>query len=107
MKRKRTITIVVEREREVVIRHDESREDWCPSCGAQVQLLTVAEAARFTAVSELALYEQLELGALHFHETAGRRAVICLNSLSQQAKRLKATAMVPAGGSTQTNQRKA
>ena len=42
MKTKRTIRIELEREREVVIRQRESREVWCPACGAQVPFETRA-----------------------------------------------------------------
>ena len=84
MKRKRTITVVVETEREVIISHGPSREAWCASCNAQVPLVTIAEAARYAGFSELSFYEQLELRAVHFHETADGRAFICLNSLKEQ-----------------------
>ena len=84
MRKKRTIRIVVEREREVVIRQGQTREAWCSSCGAQVQLVTIADAARSAGLSELALYEQLGLRALHFDESPDGRALVCLNSLRQQ-----------------------
>jgi hypothetical protein len=83
MKTKRTIKVVVEREREVVITNQQKREAWCASCSAQVQLVTIAEAAHLAALTELALCQQLELGVVHFDETSDGRALICLNSLTE------------------------
>ncbi|MEO8436479.1 MAG: hypothetical protein ABI596_16395 [Pyrinomonadaceae bacterium] len=64
MKRKRTIRIAIEREREVVIRRRESREAWCPACGARVQLVTVADEnetdLNFLALEEPDVYSSPE-----------------------------------------------
>ena len=98
MKKRRTIRIEVEREREVVIRCRESREAWCPACGARVQLVTVAEAALLAGISESALSRQLDACPLHFDETADGRVLICLNSLRQQRGSLKRTAPMSVNG---------
>jgi len=101
MKKKRTIRIEVEKEREVVIRHRESREAWCAACGAQVQFVTVAEAAHLAGLSELALSRQLAACPLHFDETADGRVLICLDSLRQQRGSLKRTAPTAVSGNAQ------
>jgi hypothetical protein len=82
MKKTRTIRIVVEREREMLIRRRPSQETWCPSCGAQAQLLTIAEAARFAGLTELALHQLLEVRTIHLAKTADGRTLICFNSLT-------------------------
>jgi len=44
-------------------------------------MATVAHAARQADLNELAIYQLLDGGALHFSEDADGRILVCLNSL--------------------------
>ncbi len=73
---------MIETERTFIFRNfGGQRPGWCVGCGAETQLTTVAEAAREAGLSELALYELLDDGALHFREDEEGRVLVCVNSL--------------------------
>jgi hypothetical protein len=54
---------------------------WCEGCGAEAPMMNVADAAREAGLSELAIYQLLDEGALHFTKDTEGRVLICLNSL--------------------------
>ena len=46
-------------------------------------MATVAQAARQADLNELAIYQLLDAGGLHFSEDADGRILVCLNSLME------------------------
>lgn len=81
-KTKKITTLTVETERTFIFRCLGAQHlAWCLGCGAEVQMATVAEAARVAGLSELAVYQLIDDGLLHFAEDSERRVLICLNSL--------------------------
>ena len=87
--RRRIRKLTLERERTFIFRsRGASRLGWCEKCQAEVELMSVADAAQETKFSELALYQLIESGALHFSEDADLRIVACLSSLRRIQRRL-------------------
>jgi hypothetical protein len=81
-KSRRTTNFTIETERTFIFRNfGGPQAGWCVGCGADVQMATVAEAAREAGLSELAIYRLLDGGVLHFTEDADGGVVVCLNSL--------------------------
>ena len=64
--------------------------------------MSVVEAAKETGLSELAIYQLIESGDLHFIEDANRHIVACLSSLRCIQRRLDGAngthAQNPGGG---------
>lgn len=84
-KRFRTTKVTIETERVFTFRNSERQQSgWCFECGVETQLATVAQAARKADLSELAIYQLLDAGALHFREDAEGRVLVCLNSLMKE-----------------------
>ena len=82
MKKIRTTEITVETEELFVIRRrDRSARGRCEACGALVQMVTLAEAAGITRVSDLVIVDQIKTRFLHSTETPDGQVLICLNSL--------------------------
>jgi len=83
MKKRRYISkVTVERERTFIFRnHPVAETGWCNQCGADVELSTVAEAAREMGLGELAVYRLIEAGDLHFIQEDDVNILACLNSL--------------------------
>jgi hypothetical protein len=78
----RTTKVTIETERVFTFRNYERQQSgWCLECGAETQMATVAHAARQADLNELAIYQLLDGGALHFSEDADGRILVCLNSL--------------------------
>jgi hypothetical protein len=88
MKRPQRITkFTVETDRTFVFRNFGSwQPGWCNACGTEVQMATVAHAAREAGLSELAIYQLLEPGALHFIEDSEGHVLVCFNSLRKRHK---------------------
>ncbi len=81
-KPRRNTKFTIETERTFIFRNFGGRQPgWCVACGAEAQMATVADAAREAGLSELAIYQLLDDGALHFREDAEGRVLVCLNSL--------------------------
>jgi len=80
---KKRTEITIETERVVVIRRRRrvSARAWCQSCGGQVLMVTVDEAAQLACVSVRTLYRWVENEKLHFTEIADGELLICLNSI--------------------------
>lgn len=90
MKKTKTTEITVETEELFVIkRRDRSLNSRCETCNALVQMVTLAEAARISRVSELVIYEQIKARFLHSTETPVGPVLICLNSLLTNDESMK------------------
>ena len=83
MKTIRRTEIVFERDRTIVYasRYPQ-RTAWCDQCGAEVQMITVFEAAKLTAVSTYTIHSIVNDGQIHGWTTAEGILLVCLNSLS-------------------------
>lgn len=81
--------MTIETERTFIFRNRSgcSAPAWCDGCGLEVQMASVDVAAHETGLSELAIYELIESGALHFTEDENRRVRVCLNSLNFNKRR--------------------
>lgn len=78
----------METERTLIFRSSgQFRLGWCHECGAEVELMSVVDAANETGLSELAVYQLVESGDLHFTEDSNRHIVACLNSLRSIQRR--------------------
>ena len=84
MRRTRKLKITVEKERFLVLRHDQEVEQWCAECGAIVRMIRPAEAAAVAAVSDRTIFREIEARRLHFSETQAGAILICLNSIMEQ-----------------------
>ena len=81
----------METERTFIFRsHGGLRIGWCQQCEAEVGLMNVADAANETGMSELAIYQLIEAGDLHFVEDANH-IVACLSSLRSIQHKLDKT----------------
>jgi hypothetical protein len=83
MMRKRRTEIVIEAERTIIYttRH-QARTQWCPSCNAEVEMVTAFEAARLGGVSSYTIYRWAEDGDIHSGVTPEGVLLVCLKSLS-------------------------
>ena len=78
----RITKLTIERERTLIFRTFGGRQPhWCDRCGAEAQMTSVAEAAREAGSGELAIYQLLDSGVVHFMEDPEGRVLVCLNSL--------------------------
>ena len=72
---------MIETEQVLIVRRRGIRRVWCAACEAEVELVTVEEAAVITRVGVRAIYCWVETGQLHFIETSTGELFICSNSL--------------------------
>ena len=80
-KPRRIRKLTLETERTFIFRiRSELRFGWCPQCGVEVEMISVVDAANETGMSELAIYQLIESGDLHFIEDSNH-IVACLSSL--------------------------
>jgi len=87
--KKNKIDVTVESHEVVILRKSNAPvQAWCAQCGAQVRMITSAEAALLAGVSSRAIYRQIEGGRLHFTETPDSSLLICLNSLTSESGHL-------------------
>jgi len=89
MKKRRWITkLTVETERTFIFRNrGPSRVGFCDRCGSEVELMCVADAALADGCGELAIYQLLQAGSVHFVEDEGR-VLVCFKSLCGIHQRL-------------------
>ena len=81
-KPRRTTKLTIETERTFIFRSLGGQQPgWCVACGAEAHMATVAGAAREFGLSELAMYQLLDIRAVHFSEDAEGSVLVCLNSL--------------------------
>lgn len=85
---KRRATITVETERVVVISGSQAAATmlWCDSCQAEVMMFGVGEATALAGLSDRAIFQLAETGAIHFVETTEGKALFCVRSLGQQTE---------------------
>jgi len=81
MKRKRT-EITIETDRMFYISSPRIVISWCASCGAQVEMVTVDEAAILRRVNSRTMFSWVEARQVHSSENANGLLLICVNSLS-------------------------
>jgi len=81
MKRKRT-EITIETDRMFYISSPRIVFSWCAACDAEVQMVTVDEAAILRRVNSRTVFQWAEQGRIHFVETPEGRLFICPNSLT-------------------------
>jgi hypothetical protein len=79
MKRRREVTIEIERE--IIISKPHSNWSWCYRCGQQMQMLTAGEAAQMINSTEAKIYELVESEQLHFTATPQGMLLVCPNSV--------------------------
>jgi len=83
MKRKRRAEILIEADRTIIYtRRHQARTQWCPSCGAEVEMITAFEAAMLAGVTSYTIYGWAECGEIHSAATPEGVLLVCLNSLS-------------------------
>jgi len=88
--RRRIRKLTLETERTFIFRsRGASRLGWCEQCQAEVELMSVADAAQETKFSELALYQLIEAGALHFEREGAVNILVCLDSLRRNQRSLE------------------
>jgi len=76
--------VTVETDRTFIFRNrDTPRPLWCLECGAEVEMASIEVAAYEAGVSELLIWQRLDVGNVHFTETDGR-VFVCLKSLRHQ-----------------------
>lgn len=77
-----TKEITVETERLLIIRRRyQAVEAWCESCARQTIMIRPDQAAAVTGKTLRAIFNEIEQGALHFHEPPDGLLLICLDSL--------------------------
>jgi hypothetical protein len=90
LNRRRIRKLTLERERTFIFRsRGASRLGWCEQCQAEVELMSVPDAAQETRFSELTLYQLIEAGDLHFEREGDVNILVCLDSLRRNQHSLK------------------
>jgi hypothetical protein len=84
VKTKRKAEIIFEADRTIVYAARYPRHlQWCQSCGAEVEMISVFDAARIAGVSSHTVYGWVESGRLHQGESAAGALLICPNALPE------------------------
>jgi len=81
MKRRRT-EITIETDRTFYISSPRIVVSWCLGCSAQVNMITVDQAAVLCGVNSRTIFQWAEAGSIHVVETAEGRLFICPNSIT-------------------------
>src|SRR5262249_9662714 len=81
MKKKRT-EITIETESMLFINSPNRALTWCAACRAEVEMVTLDQAAILAGVDTRTIFRRLESDNLHSSETAAGLLLICLASLS-------------------------
>ena len=82
MTKTRRMRITIQTERLLVMSHEGSLHSICSTCGDDVRMVTIDQAARLARVNSREIYREVEAGLLHFMETTDGSVLICLNSLN-------------------------
>jgi hypothetical protein len=83
MKTRRRTEIVFERERTILYSERYPRQRlWCAQCAADVEMITVFEAARLAGVSTYTIHARANQGELHQWTNTSGVLLVCLNSLT-------------------------
>lgn len=85
---KKRAHVTIETERLVVISgsHAPAATLWCAMCEAEVTMLGLDEASALAGLSDRAIFQLAETGAIHFVETTEGKAMFCVRSLRQQTE---------------------
>jgi hypothetical protein len=75
------IEITIETERSVTIRRRSSLRAWCAECGAEVEMVSLAEARRLMQSTLPTLSDSAEARNWHISEQQGGTLLVCLASL--------------------------
>jgi len=79
MKRKRT-EITIETDRTFFVSSPRIVFGWCAACDAQVEMVSLDEAAILRGVNSRTVFRWVEEKQVHSSETANGLLLICLNS---------------------------
>ena len=77
----RRTKITIETESLLILRCGNSTRAWCPQCGAEGEMIALADTRVVSNLDEKASHEWLTSGALHRVPAADGSTLICLNSL--------------------------
>jgi hypothetical protein len=80
---KKTMRIIIETERLLIIRHGASVREWCQQCAAEVNMVPLESAAELGQVAAGAIQRLLDTQKLHLSNSSGP-VHICLNSLLRE-----------------------
>src|SRR6185295_20113158 len=85
---KKRAQVTIETERLVVISgsHAPAAMLWCAACQAEVTMFGLDEASALAGLSDRAIFQLAETGAIHFTETTEGKALFCVRSLRQQTE---------------------
>lgn len=81
--------MTIKTERLLIMSRGRSLFSPCASCGDEVRMLTVDQAASLSRVNSREIYREVEAGELHFMETIEGSLLICFNSLNDSNLKLK------------------
>ena len=81
--KKRSAHITVETDRVLVVSgsHAAVVSRWCEGCQREVTMFGVDQASAFSGLTDRAIFQLAETGAIHFVETAEGKALFCVASL--------------------------
>ncbi|HZM86922.1 MAG TPA: hypothetical protein VFF31_10390 [Blastocatellia bacterium] len=82
MTKTRRMRITIQTERLLVMNQGRSLYSMCSTCGDEVRMVTIDQAATLARLSSLEIYREVEAGVLHFIETAEGSVLVCFNSLN-------------------------
>ena len=78
----RRMKITIETERLLVMRRGMSLFSFCASCGDEVRMVTIDQAAMLARLTAREIYREVEAGMLHFLETTDGSLLVCFRSLN-------------------------
>ncbi|MEW6126665.1 MAG: hypothetical protein AB1757_06465 [Acidobacteriota bacterium] len=81
MKKERHVEIKLKTERTISIKSSRSLTTFCEPCGKEVQMFTPGQAALISGLTSREVYHRVEVGGVHFTETAEGLLLVCLESL--------------------------
>ncbi len=73
--------ITVETDRVLIVRRRHSRRAWCRTCGRDVDMVGIADAALLTGMTESMVLENAAARKWHLSEARDRPPLVCLDSL--------------------------
>ena len=82
MTKTRRMRITIQTERLLVMSHGKSLYSLCSTCGDEVRMVTIDQAATLARLSSREIYREVEAGMLHFIETTEGSLLVCFNSLN-------------------------
>ena len=99
MRRRKRTQITVEHDTIYVVRTPPRvLRAWCTDCRAEVDMLTLEEAAVLVGCSMRQLVRSVEAGEVHFAETASGRLLICSHAVHGTSTHTTSSTNEPPGG---------